>query len=215
MLQPQNLKIYQDSQAFLQHLEMYGAVEKGHFEYKGKADDGTRLHGEYYINYRILRTDQELELSKHYQTAIRQWFSLKDLLIVGVAMGSLILPKVIQLGLFPEKKVEYAYTEKREGVLGIFGEQVKKCKGKHLLFIEDVCNNGTSTRELMSFLEQHRSELQCKNYSMLYGVHRGHEYFEQPEGIFYTMSGIEALSYHHSECPVCKDGKIPLKSYKK
>ena len=210
-----NLKIYKNSNQFHDLLKSFNAVQKGHFEYKGKAPDGTRLHGDYFINYRILKSDQEMALAEHYQNVIEEWFDTEKLLIVGVAMGSLILPKVIQLALFPKTGIEYAYTEKREGILGIFGEQSFKCKGKHLLFVEDVCNNGTSTREIIKFLEDHTEELQYQAYSILYGVHRGHEYFEGPTGIFYAMAHLKALSYHHSECPVCKEGKIPLKEYKK
>lgn len=207
MQEPKNLIIYEQSESFLKLLESFGAVEKGHFEYKGKAPDGTRLHGEYYINYRRLSSDQEAIVAQHYVKAISQWFpNQKNMIIVGVAMGSLIVPKVIQLKLFPQTGIEYAYTEKREGILGIFGEQLSKCHGKHLLFIEDVCNNGTSTRELMKI---------SKDFSILYGVHRAHEYFEEPKGAFYAMSQLQALSYHCSECPACKEGNIPLKAYKK
>ena len=79
---------------FLEKLESFGIVRFGHFEYKGKAIDGSHLHGEIFVDFRQLTTDQEIELSEYYREAITEWFEGKEnLLIVGVAMGSLMLPK--------------------------------------------------------------------------------------------------------------------------
>lgn len=215
-MEAQNLNVYSDHEAFVGLLESFGVVQKGHFEYKGKAEDGTRKHGDYYINYRLLKTDQELALRPHYVKAINEWWGdVDNLIIVGVAMASLSLPKVIQLQLFEEKGIEYAYTEKREGVLGIYGEQAAKIKGKHLLFIEDICNNGTSTKELLQKIEEQQDEWGITGFNFLYGVHRGHTYFESPEGAFAAMGHFKALAYHKDECPECAKGETPLKEYKK
>lgn len=210
-----NLRIFSQSEAFLQKLKKFQIIQEGHFEYKGKADDGQRKHGEYFVNYRILKTDQEQELIPLYLQAIEEFFrDKKNLIIVGVAMGSLSLPKSIQIELFRQKGVEYAYTEKRDGILGLYGEQAEKCRGKHLLFIEDVCNNATSSRELISEIEAKKDALGIEDFSLLYGVHRGHTFLEKPEGIFYAMGMIHAPAYHPDDCPACKKG-LPLKEYKK
>lgn len=210
-----NLRIFSRSEAFLNRLRDFGILQEGHFEYKGKAQDGKRLHGEYFINFRLLITEQELFLTEFYEHALQEFFgNKKNLLIVGVAMASLILPKVVQLRLFSKMGIEYAYTEKREGILGIFGEQAEKCKGKHLLFIEDVCNNGTSSRELFGEIEQKKELLQIDGFSMLYGVHRGHTFLSEPVGEIYAMAELFAPSYHPDDCPACKKG-LPLKKYKK
>lgn len=214
-MEQKNLKIFSGAEAFLNRLTDFGIVQKGHFEYKGKAEDGTRLHGDYFINFRLLTTSQELLLTEFYEAAIQEFFSDKrNLLIVGVAMASLILPKVLQLRLFAKKGIEYAYTEKRNGILGLFGEQAAKCEGKHLLFIEDVCNNGTSSRELLVEISSKEAELGHTGASLLYGVHRGHTFLSEPVGELYAMGELFAPSYHHTECPMCKEG-VPLKEYKK
>lgn len=211
----QNLVLYKKSKEFLQKLEEFGIVQKGHFEYKGKAEDGTRKHGTYFINYRILTTDQEIVLVPYYTEAIEEFLGDKEnIIIVGVAMGSLSLPKVIQLELFKQKGIEYAYTEKRNGILGLFDHQAAKCKGKHLLFIEDVCNNGTSSRELIEEIENKKDNLEITGFSILYGVHRGNTFLEKPEGNIFAMGLLDAPSYHQNECPGCQQG-IPLKEYKK
>jgi orotate phosphoribosyltransferase len=215
-METNNLTTYSNSDTFENLLRSFDIIQQGHFEYKKVHEDGSHAHGDYFINYRKLTTGQELELAPHYVAAIGEWFSGKEIIIAGVAMGSLSLPKVIQLQLFKESGVEYLYTEKREGILGIFGEQAEKCKGKHVLFIEDVCNNATSSRQLIDKMEQQKETLGITGYSMLYGVHRGNAYLEKPEGEFYAMSHFKASSYHKSECPVCLSGEaVPLKEYKK
>jgi orotate phosphoribosyltransferase len=211
-----NLQMFSQSQEYLDMLSSFGIIEKGHFEYKGKAPDGTRLRGEYFINFRKLKTSQELALVPLYWKAIEEFFSdkMSDLIIVGVAMGSLSLPKVIQSQGFEKYGIEYAYTEKRNGILGLFGEQAEKCKGKHLLFIEDVCNNGTSSRELAQELSDKKSEINFSGFSILYGVHRGHTFLENPPGEIYAMGKVFAPAYHADDLPE-ETKKLPLKEYKK
>jgi orotate phosphoribosyltransferase len=215
-MEPKNLTIYSKAEEFEQLLRSFNIVQQGHFEYKKVHEDGSHAHGDYFINYRKLTTAQELELAPHYVSAIEEWFPGKDLVIAGVAMGSLSLPKVIQLELFKKSGVEYLYTEKREGLLGIYGEQAEKCKGKHVLFVEDVCNNATSSKQLIAQMEEQKDSLGITGYSILYGVHRGNTYLEQPVVGLYAMAHFKASSYHKSECPVCLSGNdISLKEYKK
>ncbi|HID92342.1 TPA: hypothetical protein EYG96_03030 [Candidatus Gracilibacteria bacterium] len=211
-----NLKIFSHSEKYLQQLTSYGIIEKGHFEYKGKAEDGSRLRGEYFVNFRKLKTNQEIELYPLYWQAIEEFFAdkLSDLIIVGVAFGSLSLPKVIQTLGFEKYKIEYAYTEKRNGILGLYGEQAEKCQGKHVLFIEDIFNNGTSIAELTKTIQENRKKFELKGYSVLYGVHRGHKFSDEPKGEIYAMSQIFAPAVHTSK--LSKEILArPLKEYKK
>ncbi|QQS58670.1 hypothetical protein IPN35_03645 [Candidatus Peregrinibacteria bacterium] len=211
----ENLHLFRNSIEFLEKLESFDIVQFGHFEYKGKAMDGSRLHGEIFVDFRRLTTGQELEISEYYRAAIMEWFSEKEnLLIAGVAMGSLALPKLIQLSLYADMGAEYIYTEKRDGALGIYDQQAEKCRGKHILFIEDACNNGASSRELIREITEKKEVLGITGFSILYGVHRGHTFFHEPKGEFYAMSSLYAPAYHASECPACEKG-IPLKQYKK
>ena len=211
-----NLKIFSQSEQYLSQLKSYEIIEQGHFEYKGLAEDGTHLRGEYFVNFRKLKTDQEIALVPLYWQAIEEFFAekLSDLIIVGVAFGSLSLPKVIQTLGFEKYGIEYAYTEKRNGVLGLYAEQAEKCRGKHILFIEDVFNNGTSIKELSKEIKEKSADLDLKGYSVLYGVHRGHTFAEEPKGEIYAMSQIFAPAVHKSEL---SDEILsrPLKEYKK
>jgi len=212
----ENLKIFSKADEYLEQLKSYGIIEQGHFEYKGKAEDGSRLRGEYFVNFRKLKTDQEIEISSKYWEAIEEFFSdkLSDLIIVGVAFGSLSLPKVIQTLGFSKYKIEYAYTEKRNGILGLYGEQAEKCRGKHILFIEDVFNNGTSIKELTAEINEKKEDLELKGFSVLYGVHRGHTFAKEPKGEVYTMSQIYAPAVHASQLSA-EILAQPLKEYKK
>lgn len=212
----QNLHIFSGSKEYLDLLKSFSIVEEGYFEYKGKASDGTRYRGEYFVNFRRLTTAQEIALTPLYWKAIQEFFSdkLSDIIIVGVAFGSLSLPKVIQTLGFEKYGIEYAYTEKRNGVLGLFGEQAEKCRGKHILFIEDVLNNGTSCAELVEEVEKLKSSLGILGYSILYGVHRGHRFLETPKDELYTMGMIHAPVYHKDNVPL-HVAERKLKEYKK
>ncbi len=211
-----NLKLFSKSDQYLSQLKSYGIIEQGHFEYKGKANDGSRLRGEYFINFRKLTTAQEIALAPLYWEAIEEFFSdkLSDLIIVGVAFGSLSLPKVIQTLGFQKYNIEYAYTEKRHGILGLYGEQAEKCRGKHILFIEDIFNNGTSISELSKTIQKNKDIFEIKGYSILYGVHRGHKFADEPKGEIYAMSQIYAPAVHASKLPPAVLA-LPLKEYKK
>jgi len=211
-----NLQLFSKSAKYLKKLTSYGIIEKGHFEYKGKAEDGTHLRGEYFVNFRKLKTNQEIGISGLYWDAIEEFLhdKISNLIIVGVAFGSLSLPKVIQILGFEKYGIEYAYTEKREGKLGLYGEQAEKCRGKHILFIEDVFNNGTSLRELNAEISEKQEALEISGYSFLYGVHRGHTFSEEPKGELFAMSQIYAPAVHHSKLS-SEVLNLPLKEYKK
>ena len=212
----QNLQIFSQSEQYLSQLKSYEIIEQGHFEYKGLAEDGSHLRGEYFVNFRKLKTNQEIELVPLYWQAIEEFFAdkLNNIIIVGVAFGSLSLPKVIQTLGFEKYGVEYAYAEKRHGELGLYDYQAEKTRGKHILFIEDVFNNGTSIKELSKEIGEKSADLNLKGYSVLYGVHRGHTFAEKPAGEVYAMSQIFAPAVHKSELT---DDVLnrPLKEYKK
>lgn len=211
-----NLKIFSWEKEFLKLLESYNVIEKWHFEYKWLAPDGRHKRWEYFINFRILTTAQEIALTPYYHKAIEEFFKekIQDMIIVWIAYGSLSLPKVIQTLWYEKYAMEYAYAEKRNGVLGIFDDQAKKCRWKHLLFIEDVCNNATSLKQLNSAVRDIKDSLGIKWYSIIYGVHRGHTFLEEPNGEVYAMSSLYAPAYNPDDIPEHLKN-IPLKEYKK
>lgn len=214
-LRGKNLILSEECDQFLNKLQDFGIVQQGHFEYKKLTADGRHYHGEYFINFRLLTTRQEMELAPFYERAINKWFGdKKNLLIVGVAMGSLLLPKVIQYRMFETTGVEFAYAEKRNGILSLCDEQARKCRGKHLLFIEDVCNFATSLGQLLSAIGEQQEALAITGFSVLYGVHRGHTFVTEPAGEIYALSLIHAPAYHPDELPDSFKN-IPLQLYKK
>jgi orotate phosphoribosyltransferase len=214
--EPKNVHVFSKSAAVESLLTSFGVIEKGHFEYKKVAEDGTRMRGEYYINFRMLTTPQEMQLAPLYWDAINEFFADKkdNLIIVGVAYATIAFAKIIQTLGYNEHHIEYAYAEKRDGKLGLFDAQAKKCTGKHILFLEDVCNNGASLAELSAYCEAHTEILGIQGYSVLYGVHRGHTFPETPAGEIYAMCLMYAPAYHVSELPP-EIAERPLKAYKK
>lgn len=214
--EPRNIKIFSKSVRVEDMLTSFGVVQKGHFEYKKVAPDGTRLRGEYYINFRMLTTPQEMQLAPLYWEAIGEFFGDKkqSLIIVGVAYATIAFAKIIQTLGFESSHIEYAYAEKRDGKLGLYDAQAEKCRGKHILFLEDVCNNGASLSELSSYCESNKNDLGIKGYSVLYGVHRGHTFPEIPQNEIYAMCMMYAPAYHVSELPA-EIAERPLKAYKK
>jgi orotate phosphoribosyltransferase len=174
------------------------------------------MRGEYFIDFRKIDTKQEIELALMYEKAIKEFFGndLKDIIIVGVAYATISFAKSIQVQLFGKLGIEYAYTEKRDGKLGIFDAQAQKVKGKHVLFLEDVCNNCASLTELNAFMLTNQEKLEVKKYSVLYGTHRGHTFSDTPVDEVYAMSMIYAPAYHVSNLPEEIKNR-PLKEYKK
>ncbi len=211
-----NLKLFSKHEQFEALLKTFGVITQGHFEYKKVAEDGTRMRGEYFMDFRSLTTAQEQQLAPMYGEAIQEFFAPKmdSLIIVGVAYATIAFAKTIQLHEYGVHPIEYAYSEKREGKLGLFDAQAKKCRGKHILFIEDICNNGASLSELSAYLDANKETLGYSGYSVLYGVHRGHAFPEAPKGEVYAMCMIYAPSYHVSELPP-EIAARPLKAYKK
>jgi hypothetical protein len=215
-LKNKNLKVFSDSINFSRILKSFNVIEKWYFEYKWIVEDGRHMRWEYFINYRLLTTPQELKLVQYYHKAIDEFFGnkVKDMIIVWVAYGSLSLPKIIQTLWFDKFSMEYAYAEKRNWVLWIFDAQAEKCRWKHLLFIEDVCNNATSWKQLASAINNIKESLWIKWYSIIYWVHRWHTFLEEPKNEVYAMTVVNAPSYHPDNIPENLK-KLSLKKYKK
>ncbi len=206
-----NLKIFSGEKKFLKLLNSFGIVEEGRFEYKHIGPDGKRMQGEWYINFRKLKTEHELKLAPLYLSAIEEFFrrEIKSIIIVGVASASISLPKVVQLRMYKKYKTEFAYTEKKEGKLFFDKSQIQKLKDKHVLFMEDVGNNGASLEELNTLMKA----VGHKKYSILYGVHRGHAFLKKPKRGIFAMSMIHAPSYNVRDLPE-EIKKRKLKKYK-
>lgn len=215
-----NIHIFSGSEQYAALLTTFGVIEKGHFEYKKVLEDGRRMRGEYYINFRMLTTPQEQQIIPFYWDALKEFFGIEgknkanEIIIVGVAMASLTLPKAIQFSGYDSYGIEFAYTEKKDGKLGIWDKQAEKCRGKHVVFIEDVCNNAASLAELTSFMDAHQQELNISRWSVVYGVHRGHAFPDRPVGEVYALCEIFAPSYHPDQIPEHLK-RVPLKEYKK
>jgi orotate phosphoribosyltransferase len=211
-----NLKIFSWEKEYMELLKLFNVIEKWHFEYKWLDPDGRHKRWEYFINFRLLNTSQEIALTPYYHKAIEEFFKdkIKDMIIVWIAYGSLSLAKVIQTLWYEKYSMEYAYAEKRNWVLGIFDDQAKKCQWKHLLFIEDVCNNGTSLKQLNNAINEIKDSLNIKWYSIIYWVHRWHTFLEEPKWEIYAMSLLYAPAYNPDDIPEYLKN-IPLKEYKK
>jgi len=211
-----NIKIFSWEKEYMELLKSFNVIEKWHFEYKWLAPDGRHRRWEYFINFRILNTSQEITLTSYYHKAIEEFFKdkIEDMIIVWIAYGSLSLAKVIQTLWYEKYGMEYAYAEKRNWVLGIFDDQAKKCKWKHLLFIEDVCNNATSLKQLNNAVNDIKESLDIQWYSIIYWVHRWHTFLEEPKWEIYTMSLLYAPAYNPDDIPKYLKN-IPLKEYKK
>ncbi len=211
-----NLKVFSDNDNFIKLLKSFNVIEKWHFEYKWLTEDWKHMRWEYFINYRLLTTPQELELVPYYHKAIKEffWEKVKNMIIVWVAYWSLSLPKIIQTLWYDKFGMEYAYAEKRNWILWLFDAQAEKCKWKHLLFIEDVCNNATSWKQLTKAINDIKDKLDIKWYSIIYWVHRWHTFLEKPKNEIYAMSVLNAPAYHPDNIPK-HIKELTLKEYKK
>jgi len=231
--QIENLKVFSNSKKLFELLSRLGMVQKGHFEYKGVTPEGKHLQGEYFFNIRkIPYSETFTALPKYYEQALLEFFPhqeiRKRLLFASVANGTNLFAPTLVAGMrarqkhhvadFPADLKEVSFecigTEKRKGQIMLPEEYLSTCPGRWLVFIEDVCNNGTSAGELIDLAEQLRKEHGLAGYSILYLIHRGHKSVLKPKDNVFALSKVYAPSYPPDKIPL-ELQSVPLKPYSK
>ncbi|MDI3535856.1 MAG: orotate phosphoribosyltransferase [Eubacteriaceae bacterium] len=181
------------SQDILEILKETDAFLEGHFLLSsGK-------HSDQYVQCaKVLRFPDQAE--KVLKPVVEQLKSLKIDKVVGPAMGGVIVSYEIgrQLG------KESIFTERKDGVMELRrGFEIKA--GERVIITEDVVTTGKSTIETKKVLESLGAEVlgvACIADRRAQGVE-----IDMP---IYSAIKLEITAWDPSDCPVCKENKLPL-----
>ncbi|MGE4508913.1 MAG: orotate phosphoribosyltransferase [Eubacteriaceae bacterium] len=181
------------SQDILEILKETDAFLEGHFLLSsGK-------HSDQYVQCaKVLRFPDQAE--KVLKPVVEQLKSLKIDKVVGPAMGGVIVSYEIgrQLG------KESIFTERKDGVMELRrGFEIKA--GDRVIITEDVVTTGKSTIETKKVLESLGAEVlgvACIADRRAQGVE-----IDMP---IYSAIKLEITAWDPSDCPVCKENKLPL-----
>lgn len=120
-------------------------------------------------------------------------------LVVGPAIGGIIMAYEVarQLG------VKNVFAERQEGVMTLRRGFVIP-KGAKVLVTEDVVTTGGSVREVMELVKA--SGATVVGVGSMVDRSNGTVDFGVP---FKPIYRTEVISFEQSECPLCKEGKLP------
>jgi orotate phosphoribosyltransferase len=181
------------SQDILEILKETDAFLEGHFLLSsGK-------HSDQYVQCaKVLRFPDQAE--KVLKPVVEQLKSLKIDKVVGPAMGGVIVSYEIgrQLG------KESIFTERKDGVMEL-RRGFEITAGERVIITEDVVTTGKSTIETKKVLESLGAEVlgvACIADRRAQGVE-----IDMP---IYSAIKLEITAWDPSDCPVCKENKLPL-----
>jgi len=120
--------------------------------------------------------------------------------VVGPALGGVVVSYEMGRAL----KVRSIFTERVDGAFTLRrGFQLKK--NEKVLVVEDVVTTGKSTREVIDVVR----EWGAKPVAVAAIVDRsdGAAIFQEP---FHALLKMYIKTYRPEECPICREGKIPL-----
>ena len=121
-------------------------------------------------------------------------------LVVGPAIGAVQMAYEVsrQIG------VENIFTERDDGVMTLKrGFEIKP--GQRVLVVEDVVTTGGSVKEVIKIVEEKGGIV--VGVGSIVDRTGGKIDFGYP---YRAVISFEVVSYEPDDCPLCKDGKIPL-----
>ena len=120
--------------------------------------------------------------------------------VASPAIGGIIMGYEMARAL----NVPNIFVERIEGNMTLRrGFSVKK--GEKILVVEDVVTTGGSVVETIKLLESMGAEVVA--VASIVDRSNGKVDFGKP---YKALLSMEVISYEESECPICKEGKVPL-----
>ncbi len=133
--------------------------------YAGRDKQGRQFVGDVYLNAAVLERDPRSlsRLSEKLIIQLRKSFSNEmvfNTTFCGAPMGGLALANYLAYCLgrpyvYPEKKVTAIATEHSREQSQLVFQRHEVREGEQVLIVEDVCNNFSTTEELVSLIESH------------------------------------------------------------
>ncbi|WP_457568339.1 orotate phosphoribosyltransferase [Desulfurobacterium sp.] len=97
------------------------------------------------------------------------------------------------------------FAERKDGVNLVLRRGFEIRPGEKALVVEDVVTTGKSTKETIEVVKSHGGEIVA--VGSLVDRSGGKVDFGVP---FVTLWRLEVPAYHPSNCPICKEGSVPL-----
>ena len=173
-----------------------GVIQEGHFKLKSD------YHSEIYCNLKKLSFLPDLmdEICKIFSDKIVKKIDLDDIdVVVGPAVGAIIPAFLIANNL---SKL-FNFTEKCDG--GMRFRDSENISGKNVLVIEDVVTTGGTIHQTIDAIKLCGGNVVCVAVIVDRSARKANFGVK-------LISGLELdfPVYLPNDCPICKDGEIPL-----
>ncbi|NLS44515.1 MAG: orotate phosphoribosyltransferase [Firmicutes bacterium] len=120
-------------------------------------------------------------------------------IVIGPALGGIILS--YELG--RQLKVPAMFTEREDGKM-VLRRGFKVFRNQRVLVVEDVITTGGSVREVMQLVETYGAKV--VGIGVLVDRSNGNIQFGTKQ---HQVLSMEIKSWEVTECPICKEGKLP------
>jgi orotate phosphoribosyltransferase len=168
--------------------------ENGHYRYS------SALHGSVYVEKDRVLANMDVSSKLCYRIA-KHYFKSRVEVVTGPSMGGAMMAPFVAYYLEPKALAVYAEGERENRY---FRPSVADMiTGKRVLVVEDVLDTGGSALRVIEAVEAQGGEV----VGIAAIWNRGNVTFKYP-----LFCLVEHESYEPGECPICKEGKIPVET---
>ena len=168
--------------------------ENGHYKYS------SALHGSVYVEKDRVLANVDVSSKLCYRIA-KHYFTDRIQVVTGPSMGGAMMAPFVAYYLEPKAIAVYAEGERDNRYFR--SSVVDMIAGKRELVVEDVLDTGGSALRVIEDVVREGGEV----VGIAAIWNRGNVKFKYP-----LFCLVEHETYEPGECPICKEGKIPLET---
>jgi len=199
---------------------------QGHFELASKK------HTAYFIDKRVLLTRPHIisELSFYIAS---HFYSFDIEIVVGPALGGVLFSNWVAYHLtqlylsasresishrFRQREVLGLFSEKRQKKMVFHDQFVRLLQHKRVLIVEDIITTGGTVKKVLREVERSQGYTQGVGALWNRGLVGERELLEGSKCgsfVFHSLVNKNFPTWDKKDCPLCKEGKIPLVNFHK
>lgn len=168
--------------------------ENGHYRYS------SALHGAVYVEKDRVLANVDVASKLCYRIS-KHYFSQKIQVVTGPSMGGAMMAPFVAYYLEPKALAVYAEGERDNRYFR--SSVVDMIAGKRVMVVEDVLDTGGSALRVIEEVERQGGEV----VGIAAIWNRGNVSFKYP-----LFCLVEHDTYEPGNCPICKEGKVPLET---